>query len=73
VLTERMALRRFTPADAATLVSLDVDPLVMRYLEGGTKSLAQVGASTATSSTGCPARTGPPRKGHRTAPGCGAS
>ena len=37
-----MALRRFTPADAATLVSLDVDPLVMRYLEGGTKSLAQV-------------------------------
>ena len=37
-----MALRRFTPADAASLLSLDGDPLVMRYLEGGTKSLAQV-------------------------------
>jgi RimJ/RimL family protein N-acetyltransferase len=42
VLTVRMALRRFTPADAASLLSLDGDPLVMRYLEGGTKSLAQV-------------------------------
>ena len=37
-----MALRRFTPADAASLLSLDGDPLVMRYLEGSTKSLAQV-------------------------------
>jgi hypothetical protein len=27
VLTERMALRRFTPADAANLLSLDGDPL----------------------------------------------
>ena len=42
VLTERLALRRFTPADAANLLSLDGDPLVMRYLEGSTKSLAQV-------------------------------
>ena len=42
VLTERMALRRLTPADAANLLSLDGDPLVMRYLEGSTKSLAQI-------------------------------
>jgi len=42
VLTERMALRRFTPADAANLLSLDGDPLVMRYLDGSTKSLAEV-------------------------------
>jgi RimJ/RimL family protein N-acetyltransferase len=42
VLTERLALRRFTPADAANLLSLDGDPLVMRYLEDSTKSLAQV-------------------------------
>jgi RimJ/RimL family protein N-acetyltransferase len=42
VLTERLVLRRFTPADAANLLSLDGDPLVMRYLEGRTKSQAQV-------------------------------
>jgi len=42
VLTERLALRRFTSADAANLLTLDGDPLVMRHLERGTKSLAQV-------------------------------
>jgi RimJ/RimL family protein N-acetyltransferase len=42
VLTERLVLRRFTPADAANLLSLDGDPLVMRYLEGSTKSRVQV-------------------------------
>src|SRR5262249_12703929 len=42
VLTGRLALRRFTAADAANLLSLDGDPLVMRYLERGTKSLAQI-------------------------------
>jgi RimJ/RimL family protein N-acetyltransferase len=42
VLTERLALRRFTPADAANLLSLDGDPLVMRFLTGRTKSLAQI-------------------------------
>lgn len=42
MLTERLVLRRFTAADAANLLSLDGDPLVMRYLEGSTKSLAQV-------------------------------
>jgi RimJ/RimL family protein N-acetyltransferase len=41
-LTERLALRRFTPADAANLLTLDGDPLVMRFLEGSTKSLAQI-------------------------------
>ena len=53
VLTERMALRRFTPADAASLVSLDGDPLVMRYLEGGTKSLAQVRDQVLPQLAGC--------------------
>ena len=37
-----MALRRFAPADAASLLTLDGDPLVMRYLEAGPKSLVQV-------------------------------
>ncbi len=40
--TERLALRRFTPADAADLLSLDGDPLVMRFLTGATRSLAQI-------------------------------
>lgn len=33
--TERMVLRRFTPADLDNLVELDSDPEVMRYLTGG--------------------------------------
>jgi len=34
--TERLKLRRFTPADADHLFTLDSDPEVMRYLNGGT-------------------------------------
>ena len=48
-----MALRRFTPADAASLVSLDGDPLVMRYLEGSTKSLGQVRSLVLPQLAGC--------------------
>jgi RimJ/RimL family protein N-acetyltransferase len=33
--TERLALRRFTTADAENLFLLDSDPAVMRYLSGG--------------------------------------
>ncbi len=33
--TERMTLRRFTPADVDLLFELDSDPEVMRYLNGG--------------------------------------
>ena len=33
--TERLALRRFTMADAGNLVSLDADPDVMRFVTGG--------------------------------------
>jgi RimJ/RimL family protein N-acetyltransferase len=33
--TERMLLRRFTPADVDLLVELDGDPEVMRYITGG--------------------------------------
>jgi RimJ/RimL family protein N-acetyltransferase len=33
--TDRLILRRFTPADADLLVELDSDPEVMRYLTGG--------------------------------------
>jgi RimJ/RimL family protein N-acetyltransferase len=33
--TERLVLRRFTPADVDHLVDLDGDPEVMRYLTGG--------------------------------------
>ena len=33
--TERLALRRFTMADAGDLVSLDADPDVMRFVTGG--------------------------------------
>ena len=53
VLTERMALRRFTPADAASLLSLDGDPQVMRYLEGSTKSLGQVRSLVLPQLAGC--------------------
>ena len=53
MLTERLALRRFTRADAPNLLSLDGDPLVMRYLEGTTKSLAQVRDQVLPWLTGC--------------------
>jgi RimJ/RimL family protein N-acetyltransferase len=33
--TERLVLRRFTPADVDLLVALDADPEVMRFLTGG--------------------------------------
>jgi len=33
--TDRILLRRFTPADVDNLVDLDSDPEVMRYLSGG--------------------------------------
>lgn len=42
--TARLALRRFTPADAGDLLTLDGDPAVMRYLESRTRSLAQIEA-----------------------------
>jgi RimJ/RimL family protein N-acetyltransferase len=42
MLTERLALRRLTTADAAKLLSLDGDPQVMRLLTGTTRSLAQI-------------------------------
>jgi RimJ/RimL family protein N-acetyltransferase len=61
VLTERMTLRRFTPADAASLLSLDGDPQVMRYLEGSTKSLVQVRSQVLPQLAGC----------HLRYPGCG--
>lgn len=33
--TDRLLLRRFTPADLDWLVALDADPAVMRYITGG--------------------------------------
>jgi RimJ/RimL family protein N-acetyltransferase len=42
LLTERLVLRRFTEADAANLLSLDGDPLVMRFIERTTKSADQI-------------------------------
>jgi RimJ/RimL family protein N-acetyltransferase len=42
MLTERLALRRFTSGDAENLVSLDGDPQVMRFLTGTARSLAQI-------------------------------
>ncbi len=44
LVTERLALRRFTPADAGNLLTLDGDPAVMRFLSSRTKSLAQIEA-----------------------------
>lgn len=44
LVTERLALRRFIPADAGDLLALDGDPAVMRFLEGRTKSLPQIEA-----------------------------
>jgi RimJ/RimL family protein N-acetyltransferase len=51
--TERLALRRFTPADAADLLSLDGDPLVMRFLTGATRSLAQIRDEVLPQLVGC--------------------
>ena len=51
--TERLALRRFTPADAADLLSLDGDPLVMRFLTGATRSLAQIRDEVLPQLAGC--------------------
>lgn len=36
--TERLILRRFTPADADDLVELDGDPEVMHYITGGRRT-----------------------------------
>jgi RimJ/RimL family protein N-acetyltransferase len=33
--TERLILRRFTPADVDEVTALDADPAVMRYINGG--------------------------------------
>jgi len=51
--TERLALRRFSPADAADLLSLDGDPLVMRFLTGATRSLAQIRDEVLPQLAGC--------------------
>lgn len=51
--TERLSLRRFTPADAADLLSLDGDPLVMRFLTGATRSLAQIRDEVLPQLAGC--------------------
>ena len=53
MLTERLALRRFTTADAANLLSLDGDPQVMRFLTGTTRSLAQIRAEVLPDLAGC--------------------
>ena len=53
MLTERLALRRFTIADAANLLSLDGDPLVMRFLTGTTRSLAQIRDEVLPNLAGC--------------------
>jgi RimJ/RimL family protein N-acetyltransferase len=42
--TERLALRQFTAADADDLLTLDGDPQVMRFLEPTIKSRAQIQA-----------------------------
>jgi RimJ/RimL family protein N-acetyltransferase len=42
--TERLVLRRFTPADAGNLLALDGDPEIMRYLEPRVKTRAQIEA-----------------------------
>ena len=53
MLTERLALRRFTSADAANLLSLDGDPQVMRFLTGTTRSLAQIRYEVLPGLAGC--------------------
>jgi RimJ/RimL family protein N-acetyltransferase len=44
LVTERLTLRRFTPADVDGLLALDGDPAVMRYIGPRTKSRAQIEA-----------------------------
>jgi RimJ/RimL family protein N-acetyltransferase len=61
LLTERMALRRMTGADAVNLVSLDGDPLVMRFLDRKIRSLAEIRDEVIPHLTGC----------HRRYPGFG--
>jgi RimJ/RimL family protein N-acetyltransferase len=53
MLTERLELRRFTSADTANLLSLDGDPLVMRFLTGTTKSLTQIRDEVLPQLAGC--------------------
>ncbi len=53
MLTERLALRRFTSADTANLLSLDGDPLVMRFLTGAAKSLTQIPDEVLPELAGC--------------------
>jgi RimJ/RimL family protein N-acetyltransferase len=53
MLTERLALRRFTSADTANLASLDGDPLVMRFLTGTVRSPAQIRDEVLPRLTGC--------------------
>ena len=53
MLTERLALRRFTTADAANLLTLDGDPQVMRFLTGTTRSLAQIRDEVLPDLAGC--------------------
>ena len=43
-MTERLALRRVTAGDAGNLLALDGDPEVMRYIEPGVKTRAQIEA-----------------------------
>jgi RimJ/RimL family protein N-acetyltransferase len=42
LVTDRLALRQFTPADAGNLLDLDGDPAVMRFLTGTTRTLAEI-------------------------------
>ncbi|MEV5710450.1 GNAT family N-acetyltransferase [Actinoallomurus sp. NPDC052274] len=42
--TDRLTLRRFTEADEDDLVELDSDPEVMRFLNGGQRSMSAPGA-----------------------------
>jgi RimJ/RimL family protein N-acetyltransferase len=53
MLTERLALHRFTSADAADLLTLDGDPLVMRFLTGTTRSPAQIRDEVLPQLAGC--------------------
>ncbi|MQA81034.1 MAG: GNAT family N-acetyltransferase [Streptosporangiales bacterium] len=42
LLTERLALRPFTPSDVDNLLLLDGDADVMRYIDGGAKTRAEI-------------------------------
>jgi hypothetical protein len=44
LVTERLALRWFTAADASGLLALDGDPAVMRFLDCATRTLAEIEA-----------------------------